>query len=103
MPFNDQIADITHADTNKHEITLAAMGLPNNVVKLHLGVTRISGTGVMQFYPGEGTRGVSVATGIAGHVAVIIVNERLQYKLSVANDDFDLFCLGYETQGRLLG
>lgn len=103
-PYNGKIADITHADTNKHEITLAALGLPDNAKVLILGFTRISGTGSLQFYPNEGAQLVKTA-GTSAHFStcVAIINERLQYDLQVANDDFDLYCFGYWTSGQVIG
>ena len=98
-PFNAQIADITHGDLLRHELTLAAMGLPTNIRVLYLYAARVAGAGVLRFYPNEGvqfhvvtTTGTNIPT-----IALAIINQRIQYALTVINDDFDVFCMGYIT------
>ena len=98
--LNEKIADITHADTNKHTITLAALGLPDNAIGLLLTANRVSGTGSLRVYPIEGTLGVALTGEISN---IVVINNRLQYDLTVANDDFDLYCIGYFTAGQVLG
>ena len=95
VPFNAKVADITHGDVNKHEITLATLGLPENVVVLELGVVRVVGTGSFLTFPNEGAtdRNLSTETRFGGSIGII--NQRLQYRLSVINDDFDVYCFGY--------
>lgn len=104
--LNEKVADITHADTAKHTIDCVDLGLPANCVLLLLFARRIVGTGSLDAYPIEGTTGIRIGTG-ANHygvdMVVPIVNGRLQYSLTVANDDFDLYCIGYLTSGRVLG
>ena len=97
VPDNTKVADITHADVNHHTITLATMGLPVTAVCLILGAMRQGGTGMFYAYPNEGGVGFYI-----GHVggtsyakSVGIINQRLEYNLTVANDDFDLYCFGY--------
>lgn len=96
VPHNAKVADINHADTSKHLITLATMGLPLNAVVLILTTGRVSGTGYLRVYGNEGTsyQRCNVAGSTEG-VVVGIINERLQYDQSVANDDFDLKVMGY--------
>ena len=98
-PHNGKVADITHADVAKHTITLATMGLPTNATALILTVSRVAGAGVLRFYPNEGGFYIR-PSGVVGETIVVvgIINQRLQYSQSVANDDFDLYCFGYLTR-----
>lgn len=91
-----KVADITHADTNKHTITLATMGLPQSIKALQLLAVRIGGAGNFNVYPAEGTYSLTIGHGaeFRGKWCAII-NNRLQYSLNTANDDFDLYCVGY--------
>jgi len=97
VPYNGKIADITHADTNKHTLDLAtALAEPRKIIGVFFGVERIAGTGFFGFYPNEGVQAKYLATGGTG--ALIIIADgtnRLQYALTVANDDFDGYCFGY--------
>jgi len=103
-PYNDKVADITHADTNKHTITLEALGLPSNAIVLLLTAKRITGTGSLRGYPNEGTNDLYLGIGTAqAGIVFAIINERLQYDLTVANDNWDLFCMGFWTSGKVLG
>lgn len=103
-PYNAKVADITHADTNKHTITLAELGLPANAVALLLQANRVSGTGSLRGYPNEGVYPLYLGQGsIQPGIVFGIINERLEYDLTVINDDWDLLCMGYWTSGRVLG
>ena len=99
VPYNNKIADITHADTQKHTLDLAAaLSETRNIVVVHLGATRISGTGQFTIYPNEGTYNLIPAWPVANsEVWAILKNatNRLQYNLNVINDDWDLYCFGY--------
>jgi len=95
VAFNGKVADISHADINKHEITLAAMGLPTQIVAMIVATDRVAGTGNFDIYPNEGTVYIRAGLNFYETVVAAIRNERLQYSLSVANDDFDLMCFGY--------
>jgi len=97
VPYNGKIADITHADTNKYYLDLAtALSETRKIIALTIVSPRAAGVGRLNFYPNEGVQYFdfydSFSTG-----TVIIANgtQRLQYSLGVANDDFDLYCLGY--------
>lgn len=97
IPYNAKIADITHADVLKHFLDLAA-ALPETrkIIAIIIGVTRVAGTGYIRVYPNEGVRH-DFMTHDAVSLTVVIADgtQRLQYNLTVANDDFDLYCLGY--------
>jgi len=105
VPYNGKIADITHADTNKHTLTLAngagtgaIAGETRKIIAVQLGCARIAGTGYFKAYPNEGAGPNEFPTLMGyGYNKVVIANgtQRLQYALSVANDDFDLYCYSY--------
>jgi len=103
VPYNAKIADITHADTNLHTLTLAnaagtgaIAGETRKIISIYLKTLRIAGTGNFLRYPNEGTQYHYMIDGTTGPNNIIADNtQRLQYNLSVANDDWDLWCLGY--------
>jgi hypothetical protein len=106
IPYNGKIADITEADTSKHYLTLAndagtgaIAGETRKIIAICLAASRISGTGDFYVYPNEGTRyldiGTSAVTYGRGFIVIADGTQRLQYSQSVANDDWDLYCLGY--------
>ena len=103
VPYNGKIADITHADTNKHELTLAnaggtgaIAGETRKIVEIITRIQRIVGTGELRIYPAEGA--TPMQSNWIDYIQVVIIlagSQRLQYALDTANDDFDLHCLGY--------
>ena len=100
VPKNAKIADITHADTNKHTLDLAAaLSETRKIISVLIGPQRIGGTGFFRMYPNEGAMGLpNWAYGGSSMFYNIIIADatnRLQYDLSVANDDFDVYCYGY--------
>lgn len=104
VPYNGKIADITHADTVTHLLVLAngagteaIAGETRKIVAVELFSVRIAGTGVIFGYPNEGTffGGVSYNGTFPSVIVVANGTQRLQYALEVANDDFDLYCIGY--------
>jgi len=97
VPYNGKIADITHADTNKHTLDLAtALSETRKIIEVELATNRIAGTGTFYPYPNEGATRSEIISPYRGD-GVVIANatQRLQYSLSAANDDWDLYCLGY--------
>ena len=103
-PYNEKIADITHADTAKHTISLESLGLPPTAIVLLLGAVRISGTGYLQVYPNEGVDLIRLGPAFNNAVfPIAIILERLEYKLNVASDDFDVYCFGFWTVGQVRG
>jgi hypothetical protein len=104
VAYNGKIADITHADTNQHTLELAnpagtgaIAGETRKIVMVHVIPARIAGTGSFYVYPNEGAQFVDLGNWFYSRGITIIANDsqRLQYSLSVANDDFDLYCFGY--------
>ncbi len=98
VPYNGKIADITCANTNKYTLDLAAvLSETRKIIMVILGGERMGGTGYLYGYPMEGTNWVDLGLWGASAVSIVIKDgtQNLQYSLSVANDDFDLDCLGY--------
>jgi hypothetical protein len=99
VPYNGKIADITESDTNKHFLDLAtALSENRKIIAIILGAMRIAGTGFLYPYPNEGTANIAFHTNSNTPLTPIIIadgTQRLQYALTVANDDFDMYCYGY--------
>jgi gamma-glutamyltranspeptidase len=104
VPYNGKIADITHADTNKHYLTLAnasgtgaIAGETRKIVAVKLYLDRTTGTGYMHVYPNEGNTIEFIYSWEQSYGFIVIKDgtQRLQYSQTVANDDLDLYCLGY--------
>ena len=97
VPYNGKIADITHADTNKHTLDLAAaLTETRKIIAVLVCASRIAGTGDFFTYPNEGT--FSAFTGADTRPNCIVIadgTQRLQYSLGVASSDWDLYCKGY--------
>ena len=101
VPYNGKIADITHADTNKHTLDLVtALAETRKIISISVGALRIFGTGGFNTYPNEGVTENSSQFLHTHSKTVIILGgaNRLQYKLTVANDDFDIYCFGYTVE-----
>jgi len=99
VPYNAKIADITHADTNKHTLALdTALSETRTIIAILVSHVRQGGTGDFYIYPNEGTDFTYSSNLYKGDSQLIIIaagTQRLQYGLSVANDDWDLYCWGY--------
>jgi len=98
VPYNNKIADINESDTNKHFLDLeAALGETRKIVGLIIRADRVSGSGVFYIYPNEGTAmAVYLSSGLSSPICLIKEgSQRLQYRQSVANDDWDIYCFGY--------
>lgn len=100
IPYNGKIADITHADLNKHTLDLETALLEvRKIISLVLYAYRVSGSGDLKLYPNEGTE--QIETSNATRACKIIIkdgSQQLQYALAVINDDFDLYCMGYTVE-----
>lgn len=105
VPYNGKIADITHADTIQHFLVLAnatgtgaIAGETRKIVAVGLWAARIAGTGYLAAYPNEGVQALDLYSYDCWTNNIVIIKDgtqRLQYRLNVANDDYDLYCLGY--------
>jgi len=97
IPYNGKIADISEPDTEKHYLDLeAALGESRKIIAVFLCMNRISGTGVLRWFPNEGAN-YTYGTWLSPLLCIIIKDgtQRAQYQQSVANDDFDVYCYGY--------
>ena len=100
IPYNNKIADITHADTDRHTVDLAAaLSESRKIIALCIGNARVTGTGQMYYWPNEGAENIgNQASADFDRPLFIIIKDgtqRLQYSQSVANDDWDIQCYGY--------
>lgn len=95
--MNAKIADINEVDTLKHFLDLeAVLGETRKIVEVRVTAIRIVGTGVLCVWPNEGVQGICGSTSLNNMPTIIAEgSQRLQYRQSVAGDDFDLYCLGY--------
>jgi len=97
VPAVGKIADITHADTNEHSMSLPAV-YPANTRAIYIRCARIAGTGEFQVHSVSGDAGITQVTG--RDVWWIRAADGLfYYALSVANDDWDIYADGYITGG----
>jgi len=96
VPYNGKIADIAPGDTNPHYLDLAAaLSETRTIISITPKTTRVSGTGSMYLYPNEGTTVMNCGSGHQPAVIIASGTQRLKYALTVATDDWDLYCLGY--------
>jgi len=86
--------DLTKADTNKYYLDLTDY-VPKDTVGVIIRVWRVSGTGEFYVYPNEGPTMVSLGSNERRSSLIPIKKRRLQYSLSVANDVFDIYLMGY--------
>lgn len=98
-----KMSDITHADITEHTLTPAPGGpLPGNTQIALVQFRRIAGTGdfiVMTTTGGAEIVFVDDETGFWP----ITDTGAFRYRLSVANDDWDLHLFGVLQSGRVLG
>jgi len=100
--YNGKIADITHADTNKHTLDLAAaLSETRTIISVQTYAQRMSGSGDLYVLPNEGSQPAMVGSldSMLGFCIIAARTNRLQYQMTVANDDFDLYCFGYIVEG----
>lgn len=97
VPYNDKIADINEDDTDQHFLDLAtALSESRKIIAVTIASYRNAGTGGLRVFPNEGGVYVDINTiTLWGMVVIKNGTQRLQYAQAVANDDFDLYCLGY--------
>ncbi len=98
-PASGKIADITHADTAEHSMALPA-GFPGNTRAILVLGNRIAGTGNFVL---RSVSGVGIAGRLAHYSAhlwwVRAIDGLFYYNLTVANDDWDIYGVGYITGG----
>jgi len=100
-PYFKKILDITEADTANHIADLSAI-VPPGTIALIIMCDRVSGTGSLRALPNsQGTQHVVI--GYADNLlafTITIKNQELTYALTVNNDDWDIYLLGYFVQKR---
>jgi len=96
-----KIADITHADTDPHTLDLSTI-VPPETLALYIMAERISGSGSLSGLPNNiGSKYVRIGnTNTSSPLIISIKDQTLPYKLTAANDDWDLYLLGYFVQKR---
>lgn len=98
FPYEDgKILDITHADTNEHTATMPA-GIPSNCVAMYVVPYRIGGTGQWAFRSVSGGND-DICNSNESVVWFRAANGNWYYRLTVANDDWDIYCWGYWVEG----
>lgn len=101
---SQKIADIQEADANLHTVTMDSLGLPMNTIYLQLAVLRVSGTGLMRFYPYSAAASIRMTNSTAADQLdphwIGIEHGILTYRQTVAADDWDVYLLGYVVQRR---
>ena len=100
-----QVLTIGAGDTTKFYKTLAEMGLPENVVCVILGAARTAQTGNLMCYPGSDPMGLiigSQATITETHL-ISVADERVQFARQIQNSEWTVWCMGYWTEGQVLG
>ena len=97
VPYNGKIADITHADTDNHTLDLAAaLSETRTIITVAVRPVRVSGTGSLKKFPNEGYyRDQGLYYDVTTWMVIKYGTNRLQYALTDANDDFDVYCFGY--------
>jgi len=96
------IGQVTHPDTNAHVLDISAHVPPGCYCILIRGA-RQAGTGNLTAYPNStAAYTVDIDNQNQKCMSVIpIVNQELKYKLSVANDQYDIEMWGYWYRGRI--
>lgn len=102
--FSDKLADIDADTVVAQYLTLAEMGLPDNVVCLLLSATVTVGAGFLDVWPMEDVYNLRIGPAVHDpQVVCAIINNRLKFNQTVATDEFMLFCQGYWTEGQVRG
>lgn len=103
-PCSTKIADgLTESDTDPHFLDISAY-VPRNCVAVVILVNRTTGDGYLYLYPNEDTSPLFMCSSLADCYVVALVEntQRMKYALSVANDVFDVFLVGYWVEGRIM-
>lgn len=94
VPHGPKIADITHADILEHSLTPAALGLPDNVTAIYYWGIRMGGAGAFEAKSASGGPVFPIGSG-SGSMWFKAADGLFYYELSVANDDWDIYAVGY--------
>jgi len=92
-----KIADLQENDTVAHFLELSFA--PKECMAILLKVERMAGAGSFQMYP-RSHASLVINAEIAGSTLITIKEQKLKWKNTVANDDWDISLLGYFVQKR---
>ena len=100
IPYNALLAGaLTEADVVVHTLDLqVALPEVRMIISVLVRASRTAGAGALNARPNEGAFELNVYSGSANGPFNIVIargTQRLQYRLSVANDIFNLYCFGY--------
>jgi len=96
IPYNAKIADITHADVLHHFLNLeTALSETRKIVMVQIKANRMAGTGNFRVYPNEGAQTMNITNNQEMMIVIADGTQRLDYSLSVANDDWDIYGFSY--------
>jgi len=93
-----KIADLQENDTAEHVLDLSSI-IPVATMGLILVVERISGTGYFHVFPRSHAT-LKWSLGIGNPTLMTIKDQEIKWKNTAANDDWDLYLLGYFVQKR---
>jgi len=93
-----KIADLQENDTVTHILDLSSI-LPVATIGLLLVVERVSGAGYFHVFPRSHAT-LKWQLGIGLPMLMTIKDQELKWKNTAANDDWDLYLLGYFVQPR---
>lgn len=101
VPATGKIYDINESDTNQHSVALPSTAPPKTRAML-VQRERVSGTGNIEIVSVPGTTGSQLGLFITAYNSSgtiwIRANDGLfYYAQTVANDDFDVYVIGYIT------
>jgi len=94
----NKIADLQENDTVSHILDLSPFVPPATLAVL-LVADRASGTGSFRVYP-KSDASANWTSSLGVPTLFTIVDQELKWKNSVANDDWDIYLLGYFVQKR---
>mgnify|MGYP001616060407 CR=1 FL=1 len=101
VPYNGKIADINESDALLHFLNLETpLSETRQIISLVLNAIRTSGTGYLFARPNEGPFSSLLGnTYTPGTFIIASGTQRLQYNQNVANDVYQLYCMGYMVFG----
>jgi len=101
IPKNFKLMDIAEDNTETHTCSISAQ-VPPNCVAIIVNCKRDSGSGYLALWPMEGTYNVQCwGARDTATLGIKNMNQQIKYKQSVANDVFELYCLGWFVEGEL--
>jgi len=92
-----KILDLQENDTVAHTEDLSAL-VTDEIKAVILLIKRMAGTGLFRAYPMSGTQYQDIA--LSNQVICTIRNKELKWSNSVANDEWDIYLIGYFVEKR---